>query len=298
MPRRREKRTDTENSDDFEEEHKKDKIVHFGTVRFNRMLAPDQIEGDDSSRFSILAWSNTLQAQRLLPWVERKLLFRRALSCLPYSYKIWHMYLEEFVDYCSSRSLQSKEWVELNTTFEEALTKLPKMPRIWLMFAEALEKQELVSRAREVYNWSFRNLPLTQHEKIWHKFTAWAMRLDNYSTALRIVPRYLKLNPDFKETYADYLIEKGLYDRAASVIKAILEDDGYHSKAGKDKKNFYFDLMELIAQHPDKIKCVDPYTIIRNALTLYPEDEGKIWVKISDFFIRLGEFDRAREILE
>jgi len=32
------------------------------------MLAPDRIEGDDSSKYSILAWSNTLQAQRLLPW--------------------------------------------------------------------------------------------------------------------------------------------------------------------------------------------------------------------------------------
>jgi len=57
------------------------------------MLAPDQIDGDDSSRFSTLAWSNTLQAQRLLPWTERKVLFKRALNCLPYSYKIWQMYL-------------------------------------------------------------------------------------------------------------------------------------------------------------------------------------------------------------
>jgi uncharacterized protein HemY len=67
------------------------------------------------------------------------------------------------VDHCSARSLESKEWKHLNSAFEEALTKLPKMPRLWLMFAEALDKQHAVSRAREIYNWSFRNLPLTQH---------------------------------------------------------------------------------------------------------------------------------------
>lgn len=148
MPRRREKRTDTENSDSFDEKNPKDKIAYFGTVRLNRTLAPDQMEGDDSSKYSILAWSNTLQAQRMLPWPERKELFQRALTSLPYSYKVWHMYLSEFVDYCSERSLYSKEWQELNSKFDEALNYLPKMPRIWLMYAEALEKQKMVSKAR------------------------------------------------------------------------------------------------------------------------------------------------------
>lgn len=93
MPKRKNKRTDTEQSDSFEEVHPKEKVVHFGTVHFNRMLAPDQIEGDDTSKYSILAWSNTLQAQRLLPWPERRELFKRALRFLPNSYKIWHAYL-------------------------------------------------------------------------------------------------------------------------------------------------------------------------------------------------------------
>ena len=66
------------------------------------------------------------------------------------------------------------------------------------MYAATLEKQQMVSKAREVYNWSFRNLPVTQHEKIWEKFVQWAMKLDNVTTALRIVPRYMKINPDFK----------------------------------------------------------------------------------------------------
>ena len=59
------------------------------------------------------------------------------------------------------------------------------------------------------------------------------MRLDNVSTALRIIPRYLKINPDFKETFAEFLLEKKMFDKAAEVYKAILDDDGYSSKAQK-----------------------------------------------------------------
>ena len=156
----------------------------------------------------------------------------------------------------------------------------------------------MVTKARQVYNWSFRNLPLTQHQKIWKKFVVWVMKLDNHWSALKVIPRYLKINPDFKENFVEYLLEKNLFDKAAEVLMAILDDDGYSGKAGKEKKDFYFDLIELLTEHPDKIKCVEGYKFIRQALKLYPEDSGKIWVKLGDYFIRLGQFDKAREVLE
>jgi pre-mRNA-splicing factor SYF1 len=162
------------------------------------------------------------------------------------------------------------------------------MPRLWLMYGEALEKQHSVRRAREVYNWSFRNLPLTQHEKIWQKFTAWTMRLDNPATAMHVIPRYIKLNPDFKETYAEFLISRGLYDRAAAVLLAILADDGYHSRAGKDRKGFYFELCDLITQHPEEIVCVDGPGFIKQALKEFPEEAGRVWVQLGDYFARRG----------
>jgi pre-mRNA-splicing factor SYF1 len=162
------------------------------------------------------------------------------------------------------------------------------------MFAEALEKQYMVRRAREVYNWSFRNLPLTQHEKVWQKFTAWAMRLDNPQTALHIVPRYLKLNPDFKETYAEFLISRQLYNEAAGVLVSILSDEGYHSRAGKDRKAFYFELCDLLTQHPDSITCLKGAPFIKKALQEFPEDAGRVWVQLGDYYARQGEFEQAR----
>lgn len=65
----------------------------------------------------------------------------------------------------------------MNNLFEASLKYLPKMPRIWIMYAECLAKQNLISKARFVYNWSFKNLPLTQHEKVWAKFAPWVLSL-------------------------------------------------------------------------------------------------------------------------
>lgn len=64
------------------------------------------------------------------------------------------------------------------------------------------------------------------------------MKLDNSNTALTVIPRYIKLNPDFKEKFVDYLLERKMYDRAVQVILQIIKDEGYHSKAGKIKKDF------------------------------------------------------------
>lgn len=72
------------------------------------------------------------------------------------------------------------------------------------------------------------------------------MKLDNTSTALKVVPRYLKLNPDFKENYADFLKERGLLEMYVQVIQDILNDDGYHSKAGKSKDDFYLEMVDTI----------------------------------------------------
>lgn len=64
------------------------------------------------------------------------------------------------------------------------------------------------------------------------------MKLDNSNTALTVIPRYIKLNPDFKEQFADYLRNRKMYTRCVKVLQSILKDEGYHSKAGKSKKDF------------------------------------------------------------
>lgn len=167
-----------------------------------------------------------------------------------------------------------------------------------MMYAESLANQNLISRARLVYNWSFKNLPLTQHEKIWAKYAPWVLSLDNPKTAAQVIPRYLKLNPDYKEIFATYLKERKEHDLCAKVLHDILLDDGYNSKAGKSKYDFFMDLVNVIIEDPDAITSVSGERLLEEGIKKYPEQVGGLWVKLSDYFIRLGQFERARETLE
>lgn len=62
-----------------------------------------------------------------------------------------------------------------------------------------------------------------------------------------------------------------MLNEGIKVYQNILNDDGYHSKAGKDKKDFYFEVIDLITQHPEKVNVIDCYQFIRKALDLYPQ---------------------------
>jgi pre-mRNA-splicing factor SYF1 len=166
------------------------------------------------------------------------------------------------------------------------------------MYAESLASQNLISRARFVYNWSFKNLPLTQHEKVWAKYAPWVLSLENIKTATQVIPRYLKLNPDYKEIYATYLRERREFDLCAKVLNDILLDDGYNSKSGKSKYDFFMDLVSVIIEEPELTKSIDGEALLLDGMKKYPEQVGGLWVKLSDYFIRLGQFERARASLE
>jgi hypothetical protein len=79
-----------------------------------------------------------------------------------------------------------------------------------------------------------------------------------------------------------------MYNKAVEVIIEILKDDGYHSKAKKSKKDFEFDILDIITEHPDKITIIDAETFIRDCIKKYPDDQGKLWVKLSDYYTRKG----------
>jgi pre-mRNA-splicing factor SYF1 len=50
------------------------------------------------------------------------------------------------------------------------------------------------------------------------------MKLDNSNTALTVIPRYIKLNPDFKEEYVEYLKSRNMIEKSVDVILDILKD--------------------------------------------------------------------------
>ena len=147
----------------------------------------------------------------------------------------------------------SKKYEEINRLFERALSFLHKMPRIWLVYCDFLIHQRLITKTRNIFDKALISLPASQHEKIWAAYNTWALKLDSIATAKGIMRRYLRINPDFKEDYLEYLLQKEEFDEAAVILKEILDDDRYASNSDKSKYQFLMQLCELISKHPDKI---------------------------------------------
>lgn len=75
-------------------------------------------------------------------------------------------------------------------------------------------------------------------------------------------------------------------------------DEGYNSKSGKSKYDFFTDLVNVIISEPVSITSVNGVKLLEEGIMRYPEECGSLWVRLSDYFIRLGEFEQARLTLE
>ena len=72
----------------------------------------------------------------------------------------------------------------------------------------------------------------------------------------------------------------------------------FNSKLGKSKYHYWLLLCEMIETYPEEVKELDCESIIRNGLTKYTDEIGRLWVALSNFYIKLGVFGKARDIFE
>ena len=124
--------------------------------------------------YSVRAWVGYLEAKNEAPFVERRLLYERALRLVPLSYKLWRMYLEEVELATRERWASSGRAKVLVRTYERCLLHLHKMPRIWLEYVDALAKTGAVTEVRHAFDRALKALPITQHERIWTLYVAFA----------------------------------------------------------------------------------------------------------------------------
>ena len=57
---------------------------------------------------------------------------------------------------------------------------------------------------------------------------------------------------------------------------------------------------EFIAKYPDRAQhlAIPPVQLLRQAIKLYKDQSGKLWVLLADYYTRLGDFSSAREVFE
>jgi pre-mRNA-splicing factor SYF1 len=100
------------------------------------------------------------------------------------------------------------------------------------------------------------------------------------------------------EEYANYLVSVGYVDEAAKILTRIVNDDHFISRQGKSRHELWMQLCDILTQHPEQIHSVRVEPIIRSALAKYTNEVGKLWTSLADYYVRLGNFEKARDVFE
>lgn len=188
------------------------------------------------------------------------------------------------------------EYELLNDVFDRALAYMHKMPRIWLDYLNFLMLQRKVTKTRQTFDRALRSLPITQHDRIWPLYVKFARGCGVPETAIRIFRRYLKIEPGQVEEYIDYLVDAGQAGEAARLLAQVLNDDSFVSKQGKSRHDLWMLLCDIASKNPDKVTQMPVESIIRSGLKKFTNESGRLWTALADYFIRLGNFEKARDV--
>ena len=252
------------------------------------------------NRFSVKYWWSYIEAKRGAPDGVRNLLHERAIKCLPGSYKLWHSYLRDLSKQCRGKCVVDKRYEILNNAYERALVTLHKMPRIWLEYCDSLIAQRKVTTTRRTFDKALRSLPITQHSRIWAPYIKWVTnggeRLKE--TALCVFSRCLKLEPNRREDFVEYLLKMNNYGKASNQLAMICADDQFVSKSGKTKHALWIELCMLVSKHPANDLNIDVDAVIRSGIHRFSDEVGRLWCCLADYYIRLAMFEKVRDVFE
>jgi len=226
------------------------------------------------------------------------MIYERALKSLPGSYKIWFKYLQFRHSLLAKKPIYDDSYEALNNTYERCLVFMNKMPRIWSDYCKFLNQQCLITRTRRTLDRSLQALPVTQHKKIWTIYIDFIKSHDIPETAIRVFKRFMKIQPEDAEDFINYLIHIQKYDDAAVKLAEIVNNENFNSKEGKSKHQLWSELCDLISKNPDKIHSLKVDPIIREGINRYKDEQSKLWNSLAEYYIRLGMFNKARDIYE
>ncbi|OJI96079.1 hypothetical protein ASPVEDRAFT_77853 [Aspergillus versicolor CBS 583.65] len=235
---------------------------------------------------------------------EQAFVLERACKQLPRSYKLWKMYLEFRTKHLKNRNATKyrAEFQKVNALFERALILLNKMPRIWEMYLSFILQQPLVTQTRRTFDRALRALPVTQHNRIWKLYKAFA-RSASGQTAVKIWARYMQIHPESAEEYIHVLVEMGQYTDAVKRYMGVLNDPRFQSRDGKSNFQLFTEMVDLLVSKAKKIETgpqsgIDVDAILRSGIDRFADQKGKLWAGLATYWITKGNFEKARDVFE
>lgn len=249
--------------------------------------------------YSLRGWLRYIDHKRTGTLQELTFIYERALRELPGSYKLWKHYLDLRREKLTGLSpvKYSSQYTAVNNAYERALILLNKMPRIWLDYLEFLMSQPCLTKTRRTFDRALRALPVTQHSRIWEVYTKFAEKAGG-ETTIRVLRRYIKLEPSYIEAFIEQLMEQERYDEAALKLASIVNDTKYQSTRGKSHYQLWQELCELMVNHSTEIKSLKVEPIIRSAIKRFTDQVGMLYCRLATYWINMSQLEKARDIFE
>jgi len=233
--------------------------------------------------------------------LEKLFILQRACNHLKRSYKLWIMYLDMRIELVENLNpIEYKlEFVKVNNEFEKALYLLNKLPMLWVKYLQFLNLQDDVTLIRRKFTEALRVLPVTQHEKIWPLYLNFADEVGGI-TGSKIYLKYLIFNPDDIELVLNKLIQFKDINNSLSIFERILNDEDFVSKEGKSPLELWLDYADILMStkkaNQDHDLIVENF--VQNGIKRFPDQQGKLYVKLATYFSKRGLYEKARDVLE
>jgi pre-mRNA-splicing factor SYF1 len=245
-------------------------------------------------------------------------LYERALISLPNSYKLWSSYLNFLLKIIENNhyNLDHPIYKYVNNQFDRALLTMSRMPVIWSLYFKHLQQQGNLKSLRNCYNRALNCLPITQHKQwIWQDYLRFIDEnkfVIPQRLALSVWARYLQVEPLAKEELFDYLKATKLYNRAVHLLLECIDDEKFISQRGKNKFELWQEVIAICTKHANQLnktnhsedkesqksQALDVESIIRSAISRYPNENGYFYSSLANYYIRVGNFESARSIYE
>eukprot|EP01051_Picozoa_sp_SAG22_P021902 SAG22_NODE_5025_length_1104_cov_2.035821_1_plen_300_part_10 len=253
------------------------------------------------SPYSVPLWWNYLESKQSSGPKVRNILYERALQKVPGSYKLWNHYLRERREQVRGREPTDPAIQSVNDVFERAMVFMFRMPRIWMAYVEFITGQaHLITHTRRTFDRALQSLPIMQHTHIWPLYIKFVRNCGVADTALRVYRRYMKLEPGSVEQFVEFLLKVERYDEAAVQLAHAVNSEDFVSREGKSKHEIWLQLCDLLSKHPKAVATagVKAEAIIRAGIRKFTDETGKLWTSLADFHVRLGAFEKARDVFE
>lgn len=169
------------------------------------------------------------------------------------------------------------------------------MPVLWVLYCTFLEKQRLVTRTRRVFDRALQSLPVTQHALIWPHYIRFAKECGSHTTCVRIFRRFLIFAPAERYDFVTYLVDLEIWDEAASQLTALVDSlpPGAASSHAR-----WLELCDIVSRHPKDVRSVPVEAVLRTGIKRFSDQVGRFWCALAEHFVRLGVFEKARDVYE